>query len=69
VFSVSTFRELPTLEQKLLTPITTLTAEQIQQILASTRYPPPGRLLGLGCFCCSFDIKTTDSKVMVHTVS
>nr|XP_020043155.1 collagen alpha-3(VI) chain isoform X1 [Castor canadensis]XP_020043156.1 collagen alpha-3(VI) chain isoform X1 [Castor canadensis]XP_020043157.1 collagen alpha-3(VI) chain isoform X1 [Castor canadensis] len=41
VFSVSTFRELPTLEQKLLTPITTLTAEQIQQILASTRYPPP----------------------------
>ncbi|KAM4835908.1 collagen alpha-3(VI) chain [Thomomys bottae] len=41
VFSVSTFRELPTLEQKLLTPITTLTAEQIQQILARTRYPPP----------------------------
>ncbi|XP_058155826.1 collagen alpha-3(VI) chain isoform X3 [Dasypus novemcinctus] len=41
VFSVSTFRELPTLEQKLLTPIRTLTSEQIQQILASTRYPPP----------------------------
>nr|XP_058908038.1 collagen alpha-3(VI) chain isoform X6 [Kogia breviceps] len=41
VFSVSTFRELPTLEQKLLTPITTLTSEQIQQLLASTRYPPP----------------------------
>nr|XP_017531177.2 collagen alpha-3(VI) chain isoform X2 [Manis javanica] len=41
VFSVSTFRELPSLEQKLLTPIRTLTAEQIQQILASTRYPPP----------------------------
>ncbi|XP_065773100.1 collagen alpha-3(VI) chain isoform X2 [Muntiacus reevesi] len=41
VFSVSTFRELPSLEQKLLTPITTLTAEQIQQLLASTRYPPP----------------------------
>nr|XP_020724551.1 collagen alpha-3(VI) chain isoform X2 [Odocoileus virginianus texanus] len=41
VFSVNTFRELPSLEQKLLTPITTLTAEQIQQLLASTRYPPP----------------------------
>ncbi|XP_032493931.1 collagen alpha-3(VI) chain isoform X3 [Phocoena sinus] len=41
VFSVSTFRELPSLEQKLLTPITTLTSEQIQQLLASTRYPPP----------------------------
>nr|XP_034377134.1 collagen alpha-3(VI) chain isoform X2 [Arvicanthis niloticus] len=40
VFSVSTFRELPRLEQKLLTPITTLTSQQIQQILASTRYPP-----------------------------
>ncbi|EAW71109.1 collagen, type VI, alpha 3, isoform CRA_g [Homo sapiens] len=41
VFSVSTFRELPSLEQKLLTPITTLTSEQIQKLLASTRYPPP----------------------------
>ncbi|XP_074220646.1 collagen alpha-3(VI) chain isoform X3 [Camelus bactrianus] len=41
VFSVSTFRELPSLEQKLLTPITTLTSEQIQQILATTRFPPP----------------------------
>uniref|UniRef100_A0A452U914 Collagen type VI alpha 3 chain n=1 Tax=Ursus maritimus TaxID=29073 RepID=A0A452U914_URSMA len=41
VFSVSTFRELPSLEQKLLTPITTLTSEQIQKILASTRYPSP----------------------------
>ncbi|XP_015288507.3 collagen alpha-3(VI) chain isoform X6 [Macaca fascicularis] len=41
VFSVNTFRELPSLEQKLLTPITTLTSEQIQQLLASTRYPPP----------------------------
>ncbi|XP_045874220.1 collagen alpha-3(VI) chain isoform X2 [Meles meles] len=41
VFSVSTFRELPSLEQKLLTPITTLTSEQIQRILASTRYPSP----------------------------
>ncbi|EDL92063.1 procollagen, type VI, alpha 3 (predicted), isoform CRA_d [Rattus norvegicus] len=40
VFSVSTFRELPRLEQRLLTPITTLTSQQIQQILASTRYPP-----------------------------
>lgn len=39
VYSVSTFRELPRLEQKLLTPITTLTSQQIQQILASTRYP------------------------------
>nr|XP_045002854.1 collagen alpha-3(VI) chain isoform X1 [Jaculus jaculus] len=41
VFSVNTFRELPSLEQKLLTPITTLTAQQIQQILADTRYTSP----------------------------
>ncbi|XP_047577423.1 collagen alpha-3(VI) chain isoform X2 [Lutra lutra] len=41
VFSVSTFRELPSLEQKLLTPITTLTSEQIQRILTSTRYSSP----------------------------
>ncbi|XP_058521155.1 collagen alpha-3(VI) chain [Ochotona princeps] len=41
VFSVSSFRELPSLEQKLLTPITTLTAEQIQRILSATSYPPP----------------------------
>ncbi|XP_027242012.2 collagen alpha-3(VI) chain [Cricetulus griseus] len=40
VFSVSTFRELPRLEQKLLTPITTLTSQQIQQILASAQYAP-----------------------------
>ncbi|KAM5327201.1 collagen alpha-3(VI) chain isoform 4-T5 [Glossophaga mutica] len=39
VFSVSTFRELPRLEQKLLTPITTLTSQQIQRLLASR--PPP----------------------------
>lgn len=48
VFSVSTFRELPRLEQKLLTPITTLTSQQIQQILASTRYPPSGKPRGGG---------------------
>ncbi|XP_019485550.1 PREDICTED: collagen alpha-3(VI) chain isoform X2 [Hipposideros armiger] len=41
VFSVSTFRELPGLDQQLLTPITTLTSEQIQRILSRTRYPPP----------------------------
>ncbi|XP_053511208.1 collagen alpha-3(VI) chain isoform X5 [Artibeus jamaicensis] len=41
VFSVSTFRELPRLEQKLLTPITTLTSQQIRRLLASTTYPPP----------------------------
>lgn len=42
VFSVNTFRELPSLEQRLLTPITTLTSEQIQQMLARAPYPPPG---------------------------
>ncbi|XP_074171702.1 collagen alpha-3(VI) chain isoform X2 [Rhinolophus sinicus] len=41
VFSVSTFRELPNLEQQLLTPITTLTSEQIQRILSSIQYPLP----------------------------
>ncbi|XP_044531619.1 collagen alpha-3(VI) chain [Gracilinanus agilis] len=41
VFSVSTFRELPNLEQKLLTPITTLTAEQIKSIVRQTQHPRP----------------------------
>ncbi|XP_056676063.1 collagen alpha-3(VI) chain isoform X2 [Monodelphis domestica] len=41
VFSVSTFRELPSLEQKLLTPITTLTSEQIKSILSQTPHPRP----------------------------
>lgn len=59
VFSVSTFRELPSLEQKLLTPITTLTSEQIQRILASTRYPSPGKMGYLLLFSeyFFFDIK------------
>ena len=52
VFSVSTFRELPRLEQKLLTPITTLTSQQIQQLLASMSYPPPGEW-GACCGCLS----------------
>jgi collagen type VI alpha len=51
VYSVSTFRELPRLEQKLLTPITTLTSQQIHQILASTRYPPSGKNHGGGAAC------------------
>ncbi|KAM6178449.1 collagen alpha-3(VI) chain [Rhynchocyon petersi] len=41
VFSISTFRELPSLEQKLLNPINTLTSEQIQRLLVTTQYPPP----------------------------
>lgn len=49
VFSVSTFRELPSLEQKLLTPITTLTSQQIRQLLSSRPYAPPGET---DCLCC-----------------
>ncbi|KAG8508252.1 LOW QUALITY PROTEIN: Collagen alpha-3(VI) chain, partial [Galemys pyrenaicus] len=41
VFSVSTFRELPSLEQRLLAPLTTLTSEQIQRILEDSRHPSP----------------------------
>lgn len=52
VFSVSTFRELPRLEQRLLTPIATLTSQQIKQLLASTVYPPPGER-GARCGCLS----------------
>ncbi|XP_055974827.1 collagen alpha-3(VI) chain-like [Sorex fumeus] len=44
VFSLSTFRELPTLEQKLLTPITTLTTQQIQHLLDASTHPPPGEM-------------------------
>ncbi|XP_062435208.1 collagen alpha-3(VI) chain isoform X4 [Rhea pennata] len=33
IFQISSFQELPSLEQKLLTPIETLTADQIQQLL------------------------------------
>uniref|UniRef100_A0A8I3X313 Collagen alpha-3(VI) chain n=1 Tax=Callithrix jacchus TaxID=9483 RepID=A0A8I3X313_CALJA len=41
VFLVSSFQELPSLEQKLLTPIMSLNSGHIQQLLASTHYPPP----------------------------
>lgn len=63
VFSVSTFRELPSLEQKLLTPITTLTSEQIQQLLSSRPYPPPGKTDCLCCWCRPgiFDINPAPS--------
>ncbi|XP_074045895.1 collagen alpha-3(VI) chain isoform X1 [Macrotis lagotis] len=40
VFTVNTFRELPGLEQKLLTPIKTLTSEQIQTLLTQNIYRP-----------------------------
>lgn len=33
VYQVSSFQELPSLEQKLLTPIETLTVDQIRQLL------------------------------------
>lgn len=61
VFSVSTFRDLPSLEQKLLTPITTLTTEQVQRILASTRYPSPGEM-SVCCCCCSLSVSDILNK-------
>nr|XP_012289578.1 collagen alpha-3(VI) chain isoform X7 [Aotus nancymaae] len=56
VFSVSTFQELPSLEQKLLTPITSLTSDHIQQLLASTQYPPPGETGVAGALLGVFSI-------------
>lgn len=55
VFSVSTFSELPRLQQKLLTPITTLTSQRIQKILMSTSYPPSGKTPG-GRAACSLSV-------------
>ncbi|KAM9123902.1 collagen alpha-3(VI) chain isoform 4-T4 [Pangshura tecta] len=40
IFSVRTFQELPSLEQKLLTPIRTLTSDQIQRLLGDIIVPP-----------------------------
>ncbi|XP_035746971.1 collagen alpha-3(VI) chain [Egretta garzetta] len=39
VFQVSSFQELPRLEQKLLTPIETLTGDQIRQLLGDVQPP------------------------------
>uniref|UniRef100_A0A8C3LXE5 Collagen alpha-3(VI) chain n=1 Tax=Chrysolophus pictus TaxID=9089 RepID=A0A8C3LXE5_CHRPC len=43
VFQVSSFQELPSLEQKLLAPIETLTADQIRQLLGD--FQPPAHPL------------------------
>ncbi|XP_044888095.1 collagen alpha-3(VI) chain isoform X2 [Mauremys mutica] len=40
IFSVRNFQELPSLEQKLLTPIRTLTSDQIQRLLGDIIVPP-----------------------------
>lgn len=39
VFQVSTYQDLPSLEQKLLTPVTTLTTQQIQRLIGDTAIP------------------------------
>ncbi|NXU55244.1 CO6A3 protein, partial [Turnix velox] len=39
VFQVSSFQELPSLEQKLLTPIETLTGDQIRRLLGDVQLP------------------------------
>ncbi|NXO05103.1 CO6A3 protein, partial [Rhinopomastus cyanomelas] len=39
VFQVSSFQELPTLEQKLLTPVETLTVDQIKRLLGDVQPP------------------------------
>lgn len=40
IFQVSTYQDLPSLEQKILTPLTTLTTQQIQKIITDTSRPP-----------------------------
>ncbi|XP_053218729.1 collagen alpha-3(VI) chain isoform X15 [Podarcis raffonei] len=40
VFQISTYQDLPSLEQKLLAPVTTLTSQQIQSLIGETSYPP-----------------------------
>ncbi|XP_032655947.1 collagen alpha-3(VI) chain isoform X6 [Chelonoidis abingdonii] len=40
IFSVRSFQELPSLQQKLLTPIRTLTSDQIQRLLGDIIVPP-----------------------------
>ncbi|XP_033028202.1 collagen alpha-3(VI) chain isoform X3 [Lacerta agilis] len=39
VFQVSTYQDLPSLEQKLLAPVTTLTSQQIQSLIGETSRP------------------------------
>ncbi|XP_054850273.1 collagen alpha-3(VI) chain [Eublepharis macularius] len=40
VFQVSSYQDLPSLEQRLLTPIKTLTTQQIHRLIGDTRPPP-----------------------------
>nr|XP_020658029.1 collagen alpha-3(VI) chain isoform X5 [Pogona vitticeps] len=40
VFQVSTYQDLPSLEQKLIAPITTLTTQQIQRLIGDTSLSP-----------------------------
>ncbi|XP_063173908.1 collagen alpha-3(VI) chain isoform X2 [Candoia aspera] len=40
VFQVSTYQDLPSLEQKLLSPLTTLTTQQIRKLITDTSRPP-----------------------------
>ncbi|XP_025027468.1 collagen alpha-3(VI) chain isoform X3 [Python bivittatus] len=40
VFQVSTYQDLPSLEQKLLSPLRTLTTQQIRKLIADTSRPP-----------------------------
>lgn len=46
IFQVSSFQELPSLEQKLLTPIETLSVDQIRRLLGDVQ-PPIGKALAL----------------------
>nr|XP_034995181.1 collagen alpha-3(VI) chain isoform X5 [Zootoca vivipara] len=39
VFQISTYQDLPSLEQKLLAPVTTLTSQQIQSLIGETSHP------------------------------
>lgn len=40
VFQVSSYQDLPSLEQRLLTPITKLTSQEIQRLIGETRLTP-----------------------------
>ena len=51
VFQVSTYQDLPSLEQKLIAPITTLTTQQIQRLIGDTSLSPGKD----GLYCDSYE--------------
>lgn len=68
VFQVSSFQELPSLEQKLLAPIETLTADQIRQLLGDVT-TIPGKMLSLPAASVAIQVNITQQGKLISVPS